>query len=147
MANDIPPRPIALRDTCRRHRVVSLYAFGSRAVEARDWLYEHTAAPLDGPSDLDLGIVLEEGHALSARERVKLTIELERFFGVAVVDLLFLFEADPFLAVDVVRGELLYCDDADRQALEELFVLRRAGDLAFFEQQRLDGLLKGELRR
>ncbi len=147
MANNSASKPNALRDLCRLHRVVSLYAFGSRAVEARDWLHGVTDAPLDGPSDLDLGAVVEDGTTLTARARVKLTAALERFFGVTTVDLLLVLEADPFVAVDVIRGELLYCDDENRQALEELFVLRRAGDLAFFERQRLDGLLSGELRR
>jgi hypothetical protein len=46
-----------------------------------------------------------------------------------------------------VRGELLYRDDEDRQAREELYYLRRAADLAPYQRQRLEGILRGELRR
>jgi len=46
-------------------------------------------------------------------------------------------EADPFLALEVIRGELLYAEDLDRQARDELYVLRRAGDLLPFKRQRL----------
>ncbi len=95
----------------------------------------------------DLAITLERETELSARERVRLTIDLERFFNVPRVDLVLLWDADAFLAVDVIRGDLLYCNDPDQQSLDELYVLRRAGDLAYFEEQRLSGILSGELRR
>ncbi len=37
--------------------------------------------------------------------------------------------ADPFLALNVIRGELIYTEDFTDQARYELYVLRRAGDL------------------
>ena len=136
-----------LRDLCRRHHVASLYAFGSRATEASEWISHDRKEFEATPSDLDLAVTLEPGVESSARDRVRLNIDLERLFDVPQVDLVLLWQADAFLAVDVIRGELLYCADHDRQAREELFILRRAGDLAYFEEKRLAGILSGELRR
>jgi hypothetical protein len=66
---------------------------------------------------------------------------------VSRADLVVLPEASTFLAADAVRGEMLYCDDEDRQAREELYYLRRAADLAPYQKERLEALLDGELRR
>jgi predicted nucleotidyltransferase len=137
----------ALGNLCRQHRVTSLYSFGSRAAEATEWVRVEREEFDETESDLDLAITLERETELSARERVRLTIDLERFFNVPRVDLVLLWDADAFLAVDVIRGDLLYCNDPDQQSLDELYVLRRAGDLAYFEEQRLSGILSGELRR
>jgi hypothetical protein len=46
--------------------------------------------------------------------------------------------------LDVVRGEWLYVGDADVEAVYQLYVLRRAGDLAPFERARLQMILAGE---
>ena len=81
----------------------------------------------------------------SVQDRVRLSIELEDLLGVNRVDLVVLPEADPFLALDIIRGELLYCEDEDAQAEDELYVLRRAGDLAPLERERL-ALSLGESR-
>jgi hypothetical protein len=59
------------------------------------------------------------------------------------VDLVILGEADPFLALDIIRGELLYCADKDVEAEEELHVLRRAGDLAPYARERWKQILTG----
>jgi hypothetical protein len=58
------------------------------------------------------------------------------------VDLVLLPEADAFLALEIIRGELLYSDDLDRQARYQLFVLRRAGDLAPFQKERIRAILE-----
>jgi uncharacterized protein len=52
------------------------------------------------------------------------------------VDVVLLPTASPFLALEIIRGELLYCADADAQAQFELYVLRRVGDLAPFQRFR-----------
>lgn len=87
-------------------------------------------------SDVDIGIQPARGHRLTARERVRLTLALEEELGVSRVDLVILPEANPFLAAEIVRGELLYARDLDREAEVQLYHLRRAGDLApFFREQ------------
>jgi len=135
-----------LADLCHQHGVASLYSFGSRAREACEWLAGDRRFMAASPSDLDLAAQPISHGPVDARFRVRLMSALEEILGVGRVDLVFLPEVGPFLAADAIRGELLYCDDPDRQAREELLVLRRAGDLEFFQHQRLEGILEGELR-
>lgn len=136
-----------LAEICRRYGVTSLYVFGSRASEARELLNHEREAFEATPSDLDIAVMPVGGADFGARARVRLGTEIENLLQVPRVDLIVLSEASAFLAADAVRGELLYCDDPDRQAHEELYLLRRAGDLAHFEEERLAGILSGELRR
>ena len=136
-----------LAEVCRRFGVVSLYVFGSRAKEiaARVGGGEAVAGPAE--SDLDVAVQPAPGRMDDPRERVRFLQKLEELFHVPRVDLVILPEAEAFLAADAIRGELLYCDDEDRQAREELYYLRRAADLLPFKRQRLKGILSGELRR
>lgn len=59
------------------------------------------------------------------------------------VDLVVLTEADPFLAINVVRGEGLYARDEREADDYKLYVFRRAGDLAPLERERM-ALILGE---
>ena len=110
-----------------RYSIVALYVFGSRTRE----------------SDVDIAVQPAVGRRLAAEERVRLAQEFEDLLGAERIDLIVLPEADPFLALDVVRGELLYCADPDAQAEEELYVLRRAADLAPYAQERWRLILSG----
>ena len=74
---------------------------------------------------------------LPVERKVAIAAGLEDLLGVSRVDLVVLPEVDPFLAVNVIRGERLFFRDARRSDEYELFVLRRAGDLAPFERERL----------
>jgi hypothetical protein len=65
----------------------------------------------------------------------------EDLFDVGKVDLVLLSEADPFLAVNIIRGERLYCVEEDGADEYDLYVLRRAGDLAHFERERIERVL------
>ena len=67
---------------------------------------------------------------------------MEDLFDVERVDLVLLPEADPFLALDIIRGELLYTRDPNQQARYELYVLRRAGDLLPFQKIRTRMILE-----
>ena len=131
-----------LESICRRYRIDALYVFGSRAEQLARSV--RTGAPFDGggPSDLDIGVLPQEGHRLDVEQRVTLAIELEDVFGGPQVDLIVLPEASPYLALDVVKGELLCVLDKDQEAEYELFVLRRAGDLEPFERERRRLLLE-----
>ena len=53
-------------------------------------------------------------------------------------------EADPFLAANIIRGERLYALDPDEADEYELYVLRRAGDLAELERERMALILHEE---
>jgi len=126
-----------------RYDIVALYAFGSRAREIAGKVHGKGISPKSSNSDVDIGVQAKPGRYLSAKERVQLAIELEDVLDVNRVDLVILSEADPFLALEIVRGELLYCADADAQAEYELYVLRRAGDLAFYARERWQQILTG----
>jgi predicted nucleotidyltransferase len=131
----------------RRFGVASLYVFGSRAAEiAAAFRSDGVVGGLSN-SDVDIAVQPTSERKLGARDRVRLAATLEDILGVARVDLVVLPEAPAFLAADAIRGERLYCDDEDRQAREELYYLRRAGDLAPFYRERMRALLAGELRR
>ncbi|MFQ5739271.1 MAG: nucleotidyltransferase domain-containing protein [Acidobacteriota bacterium] len=124
----------SLQELCGPLPIVALYVFGSRAPELR--LEGRSVRPERIDSDLDLGVQVEHETRLTAAERVSLTIALEDLFQVPRVDLVVLNETGPFLALDIIRGELLYCADALCQAEYELYVLRRAADLACYQKER-----------
>jgi len=126
-----------LADRCNRYGVEIVYVFGSRAEELKEILNGKAKSPASDLSDADIGVKLRPASSLSVREKVRLSAELEDLLGVNRVDLCVLEEADPFLAADVVRGERLYCEDEYRADEYDLYVLRRAGDLAPLERERL----------
>jgi len=108
-------------------RILALYLFGSRGRG------EHGEG-----SDVDVGALFRE--PVTLRDRLLLEDELERGLGLSV-DLVDAARASAFLALDVIRGERIFWDDEDRCDDFELYVMRRAGDLAPFERQRLRELL------
>ncbi len=126
-----------IADICRRYDIADLYVFGSRAMEISQAVQGLQAMEYHPASDVDIGILPTKMTAWSPRQRVQLSIELEDLLQVGRIDLILLPEADPFLALDIIKGELLYTDDPDRQARHELFVLRRAGDLLPFKKERI----------
>jgi len=128
-------KEMVLPEFCQRFGVQALYAFGSNADKAAALLKGEGSAPkIEG--DLDIGVLLPFHVRLSVAEKVELAQALEDLFGVERVDLVLLSEANPFLALDIVDGERLFCADPDGTAEYELYVLRRAGDLEYFERER-----------
>lgn len=125
-----------LAHIARRYHVDGIYVFGSRASEIATRLRGLNAACEQPASDVDIAVQPRRGHRLSAQERMRLASALEDLLEAGRVDLVLLPEAGPFLAVEAIRGELIYCSDLDAQAEDELYILRRAGDLAPFERQR-----------
>ena len=133
----------ALRDAldalCERFGVAELYVFGSRASEIAGRVHgrlDVAPQPAAAASDVDLAVRPRSGRRLDVDAVVNMALAMEQVLGVGRVDLVVLPGASPFLALDIVRGELLYCADADDQAEFELYVLRRAGDLAAFQRAR-----------
>ncbi len=130
-----------LSSLCEKHGVRELYSFGSRSKEVFDFVNGSIPEPGKSSSDIDIGVRYRRGHEASPEMRVKLTLELEDLFAGAAVDLVVLDEAPPFLALDIIRGEILYAEDLDDQARYELYVLARAGDLMYYERERRKNLL------
>ncbi len=128
----------AVSQLCQRLGVAELYVFGSRAGEITAHIRDEPFVrqeELSG-SDVDVGVRPLDGTFLHTDALVDLATGLERCLNVDRVDVVLLPTASPFLALDVIRGELLYCADPDAQAEYELYVLRRAGDLAAFQRLR-----------
>jgi predicted nucleotidyltransferase len=109
-------------------RILALYLFGSRGRR------EETEQ-----SDVDVGILWREEQTL--RDVLELEDDLERRFGLKV-DLVDVGRTNAFLALDIIRGERVFCADPDRGDEFELYVMRRAGDLAPFERERRRRLLQ-----
>ena len=131
-----------IKDICRRYGVGDLYIFGSRVEEVSALISGRVDSLRASPSDVDIGILPAERTGWGPRRRVRLTMELEDLLRVDRVDLVLLPEVDAFLALEIIRGELIYSDDLDRQARYELYVLRRAGDLAPFQKERIRAILE-----
>lgn len=140
---NVTERPQSLAQLCRRYQIDILYVFGSRAGGVKAWLLEeHTTLP-PSTSDVDIGVKPAPGKKLSVKEKVQLALALEDMLDVQRVDLVSLRDADPFLAANIIRGERLYARDAHQADEYELYVLRRAGDLAPLERERMALILGG----
>ena len=126
---------------CRAYGIEILYVFGSRAKEIQAVLNAGAAVDEDRASDVDIAFKALAKRRLSVRRKAELCIDLEDLLGVDRIDLVALPEADPFLAANVVRGIRLYCADALVADEYELYLLRRAGDLAPFECERTEAVL------
>jgi predicted nucleotidyltransferase len=102
--------------------ITAVYVFGSQA-----------AGSARADSDVDLGVLYAN------RQPLETTLALEEAFGRATgrrVDLIDAAQAAPFLALEIVRGERVFCRTREAADRFELYVLRRAGDLLPFERER-----------
>jgi predicted nucleotidyltransferase len=105
----------------------ALYLFGSRATgQARR------------DSDIDIGVLYRRGQSMAAALALEQTLEDTLRERVDVVDV---GHATAFLALEIVRGERIFCRDEDETDRFDVYVLRRAGDLAPFERARQTLLL------
>ena len=128
---------LRLEALCHQHQVAALYAFGSRSAEARERLAGSTSSSLSGPADVDIGARPRHGVRWDVESKVRLAQALEDLFCCRRVDLVVLPEADPFLAVEIIRGERVFVDDEHEADEYDLYVLRRAGDLVPLERERV----------
>jgi len=134
----------ALDQICRKFDAAFLYSFGSRSAEVREWVEGQRDRLPAGPSDTDIGVQPLAGKKWSVREKVEFAGMLEELLAVSRVDLVCLSEADPFVAAAFIRGERLFAADPHEADEYELYILRRAGDLAPLERERM-ALVLGEL--
>jgi len=135
-----------LSQIAERFRLDIIYAFGSRSKELVEWLngtkFDLSISRL---SDVDIGVKPHSGIQLSIKEKVHLSIALEDLFSVEKVDLVVISEVDPFLAANIIRGERIYCRDEYRADEYELYILRRGGDLAPLERERISLIMENDL--
>lgn len=130
-----------LEHICRDNGIAILYVFGSRACEAYDWLDSNEPlAP--SISDIDIGAKALPGVAWNLRDEVRLALAFEELFAVPQVDFVVLDQAAPFMAANIIRGVRLFAANARAADEYDLYVLRRAGDLAPFERERQEFILR-----
>jgi len=135
-----------LSELAEAYGLADIYVFAAGLREIAAFIKNGRTIKDASSSDVDIGVRPKRGSRLSTRDLVNLAVGLEELFGVNRVDLVLLPEAEPFLALDIIRGELLYADDPLDQAYYELFVIRRAGDLLPFKRERIDLILRGVAR-
>jgi len=134
----------SLQSIAKQFSIEAIYAFGSLAKEALDWVSgKKKEITFDNLSDLDIGVKPRPSVKLSIEEKVELTMALEDLFSAPRIDLVVLPEADPFLAANIIRGERLYAEDEYLADEYDLYILRRAGDCAHLERERM-ALILGE---
>jgi uncharacterized protein len=136
-----------LSQLVEKYSLSVIYAFGSRSKEALDFVQGRNQIIDFKRSDLDIGVLPQPTIQLSVHQKVDLAADLEDFFESQRVDLVVLPEADPFLAANIIRGERLYCRDETEADEYELYILRRAGDLAPLERERIALILGNERRQ
>lgn len=141
--NTMTPIRRRLQKICRRYQVELMYTFGSRCNEIKSYIDDKGIIDRGTSSDVDIGIKISGDSRLSAKDKVSLAIELEDLLDIDRVDLAILPEVDPFVASNIVRGERLYCEDGYVADEYDLYILRRAGDLAPLERDRLDNIFRG----
>lgn len=131
-----------LQRICQPYGVQIIYAFGSQARTVAAWLMT-AGGDLQIPvgSDVDMGVKTNTAVSLSMRQKGELAIALEDFMGVYPVDLLVIDQVDPFVAANIVRGELLWAQDSHQEAEYQLYILRRTGDLAYLARKRRELIL------
>lgn len=129
-----------LEQLCRKYRVKAFYVFGSRGADMLHFLQDDFSQLPPSQSDLDIGALTHS--PFSIENKVNLALELENIFTAPNVDLFVLQEVDAFLAANIIRGERVYAEDDYLADEYELFVLRRAGDLAELERQRMAMILQ-----
>ena len=142
--SSVPARNAAADVAVVAHRfgLADIYVFGSRTEEISSGLPPAGTSSRTA-SDVDIAVRPRRSILLTPSDRVELTLALEKALSVTAVDLLILPEAGAFLALAAIRGNMLFCLDSVDQAEYELYVLRRAGDLAPLERERQQIVLNG----
>jgi predicted nucleotidyltransferase len=129
-----------IEQVCRKYQVKAFYVFGSRSAEMFHAINDDLYQLASSQSDLDIGVLTHS--PFSTESKVSLSLELEELFNIPRVDLFILQEMDAFLAANIIRGERVYAENSYLADEYELFVLRRAGDLAELERQRMAMVLQ-----
>jgi predicted nucleotidyltransferase len=128
-----------IEQICRKYQLKALYVFGSRGADMLQAIKDDQYQPASSRSDLDIGVL--SPISFSVENKVDLTFELSNLFGLPDIDLFILQEVDAFLAANIIRGERIFAEDSYLADEYELYVLRRAGDLAELERQRMAMIL------
>lgn len=141
---NVNERMRALAEICQSYNIDILYVFGSRANEIKTWISDERCSLKSRPTDVDLGVKPARRSDFNVRDKVRFALAIEDLLGVARVDLVSLRDSDPFLAANIIRGERIFARDQYLADEYDLYVLRRAGDLAQIERERM-ALILGDI--
>lgn len=98
-------------------------AFAAERAVVAGWLFgSYTTARTTPASDIDVGVLTER--ELDWEELLDLRDRLESVVCASDVDVTDVEAADPILAFEAVRGELLYCRDRARTAAAVSLIAR-----------------------
>ncbi len=103
-------------------QVLAAYHFGSSS--------DGTA---HASSDVDVGVLF--GTDIHLEELIRIEGRLDEAIP-PKVDLVDVKRARPFVALEIIRGNRFFCRDETAADVFDLYVLRRAGDLEYFERER-----------
>ena len=123
----------AIKGLASAYDLQIIYAFGSRAAEARDFTAGTIGRLTPGASDLDIGI--KSSRRLTVQEKVEIAVFFEDLLGVPRTDVVVIPEAPITLAFRIVTGELLYAQDSTYEAEYQLYIMRMATDLEPYEKE------------
>jgi len=132
---------------CHSYGLIAVFAFGSRGDEIQKRLSGIDPTIENPESDLDLGFLADREDDFDVMRTIDFACAVEDLFGVPRADIVDLRKAPPYLALDAIRGHRIFCADEVEAAIFELFVLRRAGDLAHHERDRRRMLLTPRAER
>ncbi len=136
----------AIGELAEQYRVFCFYSFGSRSKEVLELVRGERQAPEQSASDIDIGVHYRKGYRPELGDTIHLTQDLEDIFKATRVDLVDITLAPCALALEIIRGELIYCPDEVGQAEYELYILRSAGDQAFLMNERYERIIKDGYR-
>jgi len=123
----------AIKGLASAYDLQIIYAFGSRATEARDFTDGTIGRLSPGSSDLDIGVT--SARRLTVQEKVELAVFFEDLFNVPRADVVVIPEVPITLAFRIVTGELLFAQDKTYEAEYQLYIMRMAADLEPFEKE------------
>jgi predicted nucleotidyltransferase len=129
-----------IKNLAEKYHLQLIYAFGSRAKEALDYVHGKKNAFRSSQSDVDIGVKPKKH--LRVEELVKIALFFEDIFNVPRVDVVMLTDAPVFLALEIVQGELLYARDDRYEAEYQLYIMRRASELARYETMKIELILE-----
>lgn len=135
-----------MAELLRKHRVKIAYLFGSRR-EAGVAFLKGESPDIEEDSDLDIGVVFDTLPRKTFEVYGELFADLSIFFEPFMVDLVFLQETDALFQYEVIKGELVYCEDEFFLDDYEEMVMKKAADLSYkkieFEKDFIEAVRDG----
>ena len=123
-----------IKEVAKKYSLQIIYAFGSRRKEVLDMVKGKIEYLSSSSADLDIGI--KAGRHLRVEEKVKIALIFEDIFNVAKVDIVIVSEVPIFLALEIVKGELLYAENLTHEAEYQLYIMRRAAEIIPYERMK-----------